>query len=75
MTKSTKILQQMARAERNGTKWLTTGQVASACGVCPSTVRKWIDGGLLKGHLVPGSKHRRVAEEALDELRKMVETL
>lgn len=45
----------------------TTGQLARICHTCTRTIIKWIDGGLLKGWRVPGSKDRRVTEQALLE--------
>jgi len=49
----------------------TTGQVARICQVTKRTVIKWIDGGRLKGYVIPGSRHRRVAAAALrDFLRR-----
>ena len=44
-------------------EWLTTGQVAAACGVSPRTAAKWFDRGLLKGHRLPGSRDRRVRRD------------
>jgi len=45
----------------------TTSQVARICKVSPSTVIKWVDGGLLKGYRIPGSRHRRILRECLIE--------
>lgn len=49
---------------------LTTGQVARVMDVSTRTVTGWIDGGLLKGFRVPGSRHRRVEEKHLKEFMK-----
>jgi hypothetical protein len=38
---------------------LTTGDLATAFGVSRLTAQKWIDSGLLKGHVVPGRNDRR----------------
>ena len=43
----------------------TTGDVAGLCHVTKRTVIKWIDSGQLQGYTIPGSRHRRVAAEAL----------
>jgi len=43
----------------------TTGDVARICNVTKRTVIKWIDGGKLKGYLIPGSRHRRVSAACL----------
>jgi excisionase family DNA binding protein len=43
----------------------TTGEVAKICQVTKRTVIKWIDGGRLKGYLIPDSTHRRVSAESL----------
>src|SRR5574341_505130 len=48
----------------------TTGEVARICQVTKRTVIKWIDGGKLQGYTIPGSKHRRVAAEALRQFMK-----
>ncbi len=39
---------------------LSTGQVARLCDVSLQTVIRWVDGGLLPGHRIPGSEHRRI---------------
>jgi hypothetical protein len=41
-------------------RYYRTGEVAEFCGVCAHKVAEWIDGGLLKGYTVPGTRHRRV---------------
>jgi len=41
--------------------FLTPGKIAKMFGVAPRTVVKWIDTGLMTGHCIPGSQHRRVA--------------
>ncbi len=40
-------------------RFLSTGQVGRLCGVSAVTVAKWIDRGVLRGHVTPGG-HRRV---------------
>lgn len=40
--------------------YLTTGQVATVCGVAPRTVSKWFDAGLLIGYRIPGGLDRRI---------------
>lgn len=42
-----------------------TSQIAKMCGVAMITVGRWIDTGLLKGHRIPGSRHRRVWRDDL----------
>lgn len=51
-------------------KTYTVSQVGMICGVAPLTVRKWFDSGLLKGHRLPGSTHRRVRVADLVEFLK-----
>lgn len=46
-------------------KPMTTGEIAAHCQVCPATVKKWIDKGLLEGYRLPGSGCRRVTVAAL----------
>lgn len=41
------------------TESFTTGQVAKLLRVSPRTVGKWMDKGMLTGHRIPGSDHRR----------------
>jgi excisionase family DNA binding protein len=53
------------RKARNGDV-LTSGQVATICGVAARTAGKWIDSGKLKGYRIPGSQDRRVH---LDDLK------
>jgi excisionase family DNA binding protein len=48
----------------------TTGEVARRCLVTKRTVIKWIDSGRLRGYVLPGSTHRRVAAEALAEFMR-----
>ena len=48
----------------------TTGEVARICQVTKRTVIKWIDGGKLRGYNLPGSKHRRVSAESLQQFMK-----
>lgn len=47
------------------TDFLKVGEIAKKCRVCPMTVRRWIDKGLLKGFVVPGGTHRRVRRDDL----------
>ncbi len=47
---------------KNG-KMLTPGKVATMCSVSSRTVCRWIDDGLLKGHRLPGSLHRRCSRK------------
>ena len=49
---------------------LTTGEVAARCHVTKRTVIKWIDSGRLKGYVIPGSSHRRVAARALADFMR-----
>ncbi len=49
----------------------TTGDVARICNVTKRTVIKWIDGGKLKGYLIPGSRHRRVSAASLREFLRV----
>lgn len=49
----------------------TTGDVARICNVTKRTVIKWIDGGKLKGYLIPGSRHRRVSAAGLREFLRV----
>lgn len=39
---------------------LTTGDAAKLCGMSDGTILKWLNAGMLKGYLVPGTTHRRV---------------
>jgi len=48
----------------------TTGEVAKICQVTKRTVIKWIDGGKLQGYTIPGSRHRRVAAQSLQQFMK-----
>lgn len=52
--------------------YLTTGQVAAGASVCPRTVTKWCDAGLLKFYRLPetGPKagHRHILIESAVEL-------
>ena len=48
----------------------TTGEVARICNVTKRTVIKWIESGRLKGYLIPGSSHRRVAASALADFMR-----
>jgi len=49
---------------------LTTGQVSKLIGMANRTVCRMIDTGLLKGWVIPGSNHRRVALVDLEEFMK-----
>jgi len=44
---------------------LTTGQVAKLCSVSSNTVIKWLESGLLKGYVLPGSLHHRIPRKNL----------
>lgn len=44
---------------------LTTSEVARACHVSATQVRRWVDTGLLAATRMPGSKHRRVRRNDL----------
>ena len=60
---------------KRGSVSFTTGEVAERCRVTKRTVIKWIDGGRLKGYLIPGSTHRRVAARTLaDDLAARLAT-
>src|SRR5881394_1850210 len=48
----------------------TTGEVARLCQVTKRTVIKWIDGGSLSGYTIPGSKHRRVSADSLQQFMR-----
>lgn len=48
-------------------KPLTTGQVGKICSVCPATVKRWVDTGLLPAHKLPGSNFRRITRAALNK--------
>ena len=49
---------------------LTTGNIAKILHVAPTTVTKWIDSGVLKGHRVPCSRHRRIRREDFVDFMK-----
>ena len=49
---------------------LTTGEVAIICKVAARTVSKWIDCGRLEGYRIPGSRDRRVTQEALENFMR-----
>lgn len=49
---------------------LTSGQVATVCGVAPRTASKWIDSGALKGYRIPESRDRRVYRRDLIEFMR-----
>ena len=44
---------------------LTVGQAASMLGVGDTSVRRWIDKGMLRGHKVPGGRDRRIGRQAM----------
>ena len=44
---------------------LTTGQAAKLCGVATRTVIHWMEKGLLKGYVLPGTRHRRIPKANL----------
>lgn len=44
---------------------LTTGEIATICGVAPRTAMMWIDRGQLAGFRLPGMSHRRVEVSAM----------
>ena len=52
------------------TKIYTTATAARACRVCPRTIAKWFDTGLIGGYRLPGGDRRIPAAE----LRKFMET-
>ncbi len=39
-------------------KAYTTATAARVCGVCPRTIAKWFDAGLVKGYRLPGGDRR-----------------
>ncbi|TSC78894.1 MAG: response regulator receiver protein [Candidatus Peregrinibacteria bacterium Gr01-1014_25] len=45
----------------------TTGEAAAVAKVSQQTIIRWIDAGLLKGYRVPGSSHRRIVREVLEQ--------
>jgi len=48
-------------------RFLTTGEIATMCGMSQQTVIRQIDRGFLKGFRIPGSTHRRVSISSLRE--------
>lgn len=48
----------------------TTGQVAKMCRVSIQTIIRSCNLGEIESFKVPGSKHRRITQEALDEYIK-----
>jgi len=44
---------------------LTPKDVAKLTGFSQSTIKKWMDRGLLKGWRIPGSNHRRFDRETV----------
>ena len=61
------------KAMAKGRKVLTTGEVAAICNVASRTVGKWVDGGLLKGYRIPGSRDRRIPVAELVRFMKEYE--
>lgn len=51
---------------------LTTGEVATACGVAMRTVSKWFDAGRIRGYRIPGSEDRRMPRKAVIEFMREV---
>ena len=49
----------------------TPGKIAKMIGVCPRTVQKWIDTGLLPGTVIPGTLHRRVRGADLEAFMRL----
>lgn len=48
---------------------LTTAEAGRYFGVCPATVAKWIDTGVLGGCRLPGARgHRRASRSAVADL-------
>ena len=43
----------------------TTGQIAKALSLAPSTVKNWVARGLLAAEKVPGSQHQRISRDVL----------
>jgi len=48
---------------------LTTTEAARVLGCSPSTIRRMIDHGVLRGYRIPLSKHRRVAKAEVERIR------
>ena len=48
--------------------WLTTGQAAARMGVSESTIRAYLEAGLLQGHKLP-SGHRRIESSSVDYVK------
>jgi excisionase family DNA binding protein len=46
---------------------LTTSQAAKLLRVCPRTVQKWVDSGMLGGYRLPGCQDRRIPLKGLRE--------
>jgi len=51
-------------------KIFTTAQISKIVRVAPRTVATWIDTGTLKGYRLPGSLHRRVLRDDLEQFLK-----
>ena len=56
------------KTERN--RFLTTGEIASLCGMSQQTIIRQIDKGYIEGFRITGSTHRRVS---LTNLRNWME--
>jgi excisionase family DNA binding protein len=56
----------------NEQKFVTTGDIALACGVSRPTVLRWIDKGLLKSYKLPLG-HNRVPLEEFTRFKKTLE--
>ena len=52
---------------KNNPQSLTTGEVAKLCNVSGAMVRRWVDGGILKGFRIPGSKFGRIPRKEVTE--------
>jgi DNA-binding CsgD family transcriptional regulator len=45
----------------------STGEVARICRISPKSVIRCFDSGLLGGHIIPGTRHRRIPGSSLIE--------
>lgn len=52
------------RMPQEPTRWVSLSHASSILGVNPSTVRRWVDGGMVRAYRTPGG-HRRMAESDL----------
>ena len=48
-------------------RYLSVSRAAAYAGVCPNTIRRWADDGLLDGDRTPGG-HRRIDRESIDRM-------